>query len=320
MLAAQAQVLPIAPEDTIVPDKVRAAIDVLINGEHFRHTGDPKLPLLWYLRDVLRLTGTKIAGEQASTGADLVLLDGKPVPAASVSIEQLAGREVLTVEGLAANDGTLHPLQQAFIDEDAVGCGYCTPGFVVSLFAVVAYSAKGLRFKERPFLDSLTSSTHFVSPAVFGLALAAVTPTWPLVAVLTAYFLWGMASHAFGAVQDIQADREGGIGSVATVIGGRATVRLALALYLVAGVLLLFTSWPGPLAAALVVPYAVNVAPWWNVTDVTAASANRGNCSPSRAASAQASTRRRSAGPLDTIPTPRDCARITTRTARRTSC
>ena len=53
-------------------------------------------------------------------------------------------------------------------------------------------------------------------------------------------------------------------------------MRLALALYLVAGVLLLFTSWPGPLAAALVVPYAVNVAPWWNVTDVTAASANRG--------------------------------------------
>jgi len=146
----------------------------------------------------------------------------------------------------------------------------------ISLFAVVAYSAKGLRFKERPFLDSLTSSTHFVSPAVFGLALASVTPTWPLVAVLTAYFLWGMASHAFGAVQDIQADREGGIGSIATVIGGRATVRLALALYLVAGVLLLFTSWPGPLAAALVVPYAVNVAPWWNVTDVTAASANRG--------------------------------------------
>jgi 4-hydroxybenzoate polyprenyltransferase len=151
----------------------------------------------------------------------------------------------------------------------------------ISLFAVVAYSVKGLRFKERPFLDSITSSTHFVSPAVFGLALAAatsdsVTPTWPLIALLIAYFLWGAASHAFGAVQDIQADREGGIGSVATVIGGRATTRLALVLYLLAGILLLFTGWPGALAAVLVLPYAINVAPWWNVTEADAASANRG--------------------------------------------
>ncbi|HEU0206347.1 MAG TPA: prenyltransferase [Pseudolysinimonas sp.] len=146
----------------------------------------------------------------------------------------------------------------------------------ISLFAVVAYSAKGLRFKERPFLDSITSSTHFVSPAVFGLALAAARPTWPLVALLIAYFLWGAASHAFGAVQDIEADRQGGIGSIATVIGARATVRLSLALYLLAGVLLLFTSWPGQLAALLVLPYAANVAPWWNVRDADAAAANRG--------------------------------------------
>ncbi|HEY4224459.1 MAG TPA: prenyltransferase [Pseudolysinimonas sp.] len=151
----------------------------------------------------------------------------------------------------------------------------------ISLFAVLAYSVTGLRFKERPILDSLTSSTHFVGPAVFGLALAAattadaVTPTWPLAALLIAYFLWGAASHAFGAVQDIPADREGGIGSVATVIGGRATVRLSVVLYLVAGGLLLFTSWPGPLAAVLVLPYTVNVAPWWNVADAAAASANR---------------------------------------------
>jgi len=146
----------------------------------------------------------------------------------------------------------------------------------ISLFAVVAYSVAGLRFKERPFLDSLTSSTHFVSPAVFALALAGAAPTAPLVALLLAYFLWGCASHAFGAVQDIGADREAGIGSVATVIGARATVRLAFALYLAAGVLLLLTPWPGPLAAILALPYAANAAPWWNVTDAGAASANRG--------------------------------------------
>ena len=97
----------------------------------------------------------------------------------------------------------------------------------VSVFAVIAYSAPGLRFKERPFVDSLTSSTHFVSPAVYGLVLAGAAFTPGLSALLGAFFLWGVASHAFGAVQDIVADREGGIGSIATVIGGAATVRFA---------------------------------------------------------------------------------------------
>jgi 4-hydroxybenzoate polyprenyltransferase len=146
----------------------------------------------------------------------------------------------------------------------------------ISLFAVVAYSAKGLRFKERPFLDSLTSSTHFVSPAVYGLVLAEATFTPGLVALLAAYFLWGAASHAFGAVQDVVADREAGIGSVATVIGARATVRLAIVLYAGAALLLLLTGWPGVLAAVLPLPYAVNALPWWNVTDESAPSATRG--------------------------------------------
>ncbi|MDH6182473.1 4-hydroxybenzoate polyprenyltransferase [Microbacteriaceae bacterium SG_E_30_P1] len=146
----------------------------------------------------------------------------------------------------------------------------------ISLFAVVAYSAKGLRFKERPFLDSVTSSTHFVSPAVYALVLAGAVFTPQLWAVLVAYFLWGMASHAFGAVQDILADREAGISSIATVIGGRATVRFAIVAYALGGVLLLFSEWPGPLAGVLVVPYILMCAPFWNVTDAAAETANRG--------------------------------------------
>jgi len=146
----------------------------------------------------------------------------------------------------------------------------------VSLFAVVAYSAKGLRFKERPFLDSITSSTHFVSPAVYGLVFAGAVFSPQLVALLGAFFLWGAASHAFGAVQDVIADREGGISSIATVIGARATVRVAVVAYLLGGVLLLFTSWPGPLAAVLVIPYAAVCAPFWNVTDAASETANRG--------------------------------------------
>jgi 4-hydroxybenzoate polyprenyltransferase len=145
-----------------------------------------------------------------------------------------------------------------------------------SLFAVVAYSAPSLRFKERPFLDSVTSSTHFVSPAVYGLVLAGAAFTPSLWFLLGAFFLWGVSSHAFGAVQDVIADREGGIASIATSIGARATVRLSVVGYLAAAVLLLFTSWPGPLAAVLTLPYAFSCAAYWNVNDADAASANRG--------------------------------------------
>ncbi|WP_291046942.1 prenyltransferase [Herbiconiux sp.] len=158
----------------------------------------------------------------------------------------------------------------------AVGSPLSWLVLAVSVFAVIAYSAPGLRFKERPFVDSLTSSTHFVSPAVYGLVLAGAVFTPGLWAVLGAFFLWGIASHAFGAVQDIVADREGGIASIATVIGGRATVRFALGAYLLAGVLLLFAPWPGSLAAVLALPYAVSILPYVSVRDEDAERANAG--------------------------------------------
>lgn len=146
----------------------------------------------------------------------------------------------------------------------------------ISVFAVIAYSAKGLRFKEKPFLDSVTSSTHFVSPAVYGLVLAGATFTSALWLILASFFLWGIASHAFGAVQDVIADREGGLASIATVIGARFTVRLAVAAYVLAGLLLLGTEWPGPLAGIAALPYVVITAQFWMITDETAESANRG--------------------------------------------
>jgi lycopene cyclase domain-containing protein len=145
----------------------------------------------------------------------------------------------------------------------------------VSTFAVVAYSAPGLRFKERPVLDSITSSTHFVSPAVVGLALAGASLDRDLLVVLVAFFLWGMAAHAFGAVQDIQPDRDAGIGSIATFFGARRTVRIALALWIVSGLLMLTTAWPGPLAAVLAVPYVINCAPYFRVSDDAAPTTNR---------------------------------------------
>ncbi|WP_036279277.1 prenyltransferase [Microbacterium sp. CH12i] len=145
----------------------------------------------------------------------------------------------------------------------------------VSLFAVVAYSVRGLRFKEIPVLDSITSSTHFVTPALYALALADTTITPGIVVTMLAFFCWGMASHAFGAVQDIVPDREAGIGSIATVLGASTTVRFALALWITAGILMLFAPWPANLAAIAVLPYIVSVAPYLNVDDAHSGTANR---------------------------------------------
>jgi isoquinoline 1-oxidoreductase alpha subunit len=148
MVPAQAPTPPVGTDSNIVPDKVRAGIDLQINGERYRHTGDPQMPLLWYLRDVLRLTGTKYAGDYGETGADRILLDGGMVSAITQPMLELDGRQVTTVEGLAANDGTLHPVQQAFIDEDAIGCGYCTPGWLIAAVDL-------LRRKKQPSDDDI---------------------------------------------------------------------------------------------------------------------------------------------------------------------
>ena len=146
----------------------------------------------------------------------------------------------------------------------------------VSLFAVVAYSWAGLRFKEKPFLDAVTSSTHFVSPAAYGLVLAGADFTLGLWALLAGFFLWGMASQMFGAVQDVVPDRDGGLASVATVLGARPTVWVSAALYAGAGLLMLLTDWPGQMAALLAVPYLANVLRFRSVTDSDSGRANAG--------------------------------------------
>jgi len=146
----------------------------------------------------------------------------------------------------------------------------------VSVFFVVFYSAPPLRLKEVPFADSVTSSIHFFSPAVYGLVLADAAWTWQLVLIVVAFALWGVASHAFGAVQDVVADREAGIASIATARGARWTVRFALACYAASGLVMLATTWPGPLAALLAVPYLATLWPFRSITDETAEEATRG--------------------------------------------
>ena len=146
----------------------------------------------------------------------------------------------------------------------------------LSVFAVIAYSVKGLRFKERPFLDSVTSSVHFVSPALYGIVLAHSAVNTAQWLVLTAFFLWGVGSHAFGAVQDVVSDRDGGIRSIATVIGAAWTVRFAVTAYALAGFALALSPgivpWLPPVAAL----YILVTVQWWNVTDENSSDANRG--------------------------------------------
>jgi isoquinoline 1-oxidoreductase alpha subunit len=102
-----------------------------INGKAYFHNGDPEMPLLWYLRDVLRLTGTKFGCGVGYCGACTVLVDGKAQRACVTPVTALSDREITTIEGLAGN-GDLHPLQQAWIDEDVAQCGYCQAGQIMA--------------------------------------------------------------------------------------------------------------------------------------------------------------------------------------------
>ncbi len=145
------------------------------------------------------------------------------------------------------------------------------------VFTVVAYSAPVLRFKERGFLDSVTSSSHFVGPMIYALSLSgADLGNREVLSSILAFTLWGIASHAFGAVQDVKADREANISSIATMIGARATVWFAFICYGLAGVLVMNTTWPGPLAAIAAVPYLFILSPYLNITDADCEKANKG--------------------------------------------
>ena len=111
-------------------------ITVAINGEEFDLTLKPARTLLELLRDDLDLTGTKEGCDGGECGACTVLIDDEPRLACLTLAATLDGKKVLTIEGLAKN-GSLHPLQRAFLDKGAVQCGYCTPGVILSAKALL---------------------------------------------------------------------------------------------------------------------------------------------------------------------------------------
>jgi len=111
-----------------------------VNGETRQVEVDPETSLLEVLRDELALTGTKFGCGEAHCGACTVLIDGVPTRSCVTSLSQVGDKNVATIESLAKN-GRLAPLQQAFLDEDAMQCGYCTAGMIMNAHALLARNA-----------------------------------------------------------------------------------------------------------------------------------------------------------------------------------
>ena len=107
-------------------------VSVTINGKQREDEVEPRLLLVHYIRDVAGLTGTHIGCDTSQCGACTVDVDGKAVKSCTLFAVQADGHQIKTIEGMAAADGTLHPIQQAFWDEHGLQCGYCTPGFIMA--------------------------------------------------------------------------------------------------------------------------------------------------------------------------------------------
>jgi carbon-monoxide dehydrogenase small subunit len=123
-------------ESDNVPD-YKKQISLTVNGKRVQAEVDCRMTLAEFLREGLGLTGTKVGCNRGECGSCTVILDGKPVYSCTVLAVEAAGKRILTIEGLMDQGGKLHPLQEAFIEEDALQCGYCTPGMILSLIALL---------------------------------------------------------------------------------------------------------------------------------------------------------------------------------------
>src|SRR5438874_2266983 len=110
-----------------------------VNARPLRFDLDPSMPLLWALRDAANLTGTKYGCGVGDCGACMVLIDGEPQRSCMISLAEAEGRSVTTIEGLSRDRS--HPVQQALVAEQAIQCGFCTPGIAISAAALLARNA-----------------------------------------------------------------------------------------------------------------------------------------------------------------------------------
>lgn len=113
-----------------------SGVSFILNGKNVNLQEDDGRPLLWVLRTDLGLTGTKYGCGEGHCGSCRILLDKEVFPSCQLSLGDVAGRSVTTIEGLAKN-GSLHPVQRAFVKEEALQCGYCTPGMIMTALALL---------------------------------------------------------------------------------------------------------------------------------------------------------------------------------------
>lgn len=130
-----------------------AAVSLTVNGKPVTADVDPRTLLVQLLREHLRLTGTHVGCDTSQCGACVVLINGKAVKSCTVLSLQLEGAEVVTIEGLAAPNGPLHPMQEAFRENHALQCGYCTPGMIMT--AVDLVRRKGHELDDRTIREEL---------------------------------------------------------------------------------------------------------------------------------------------------------------------
>ncbi len=122
-----------------------------INGDAVRFEIDPATPLLWALRDAANLTGAKYGCDNGECGACTVIVDGRAAPSCTLPIASLEGAEVITIEGLAPDRG--HPIQQAWVAEQVSQCGYCEPGVILSISALLRANPR----PEEAEIEALTN-------------------------------------------------------------------------------------------------------------------------------------------------------------------
>jgi aerobic carbon-monoxide dehydrogenase small subunit len=141
-------VVAVLPETA---DPAKMLLKTTVNGRLVSLEIEPRAILLDVLRDDLGLTGTKRSCDTQVCGACTILLDGSPVSACCTLAYETDGREVETIEGLAGPDG-LHPIQQAFVDQVAIQCGFCTPGFVLTTKALLTENPRPTRSEIENYL------------------------------------------------------------------------------------------------------------------------------------------------------------------------
>jgi aerobic-type carbon monoxide dehydrogenase small subunit (CoxS/CutS family) len=117
--------------------KSKKYVELIVNGRRISRDIDSRMTLAEFLREELGLTGTKVGCNRGECGSCTVILDRIPVYSCTVLAVEAAGRDVLTIEGLSTNGKELHPLQKAFIEYDALQCGYCTPGMIMAIKALL---------------------------------------------------------------------------------------------------------------------------------------------------------------------------------------